>query len=110
MSRLLGEKKTREDDLQLITASEFFLQYPSLCESIERVLVSAVDQVKAGRFSVPDSTLMPVLSLMMRLGSGPDIPRCSRYAFVLLSCSCFCFIIDCIQQNHSLDFFNLPNY
>ena len=67
ISRMVGQKKTRAEHLNSMTAGEFFTHYPEL----ETFLVEQVQEaVREHGKGMLHPSLFPVLSILAKLGTG----------------------------------------
>ena len=64
---MVGQKKTKADHLNSMTAGEFFTHYPELEPFLVQQVQDAVKDHSAGRLH---PSLFPVLSVLAKLGTG----------------------------------------
>ena len=78
VSRMLGQKRTHEDHVDMMTLAEFFAHYPTLeAFLLTHLETGAADQQAAGRGSLRlQPTTFPVLSILARLSSG-NLAHCN---------------------------------
>lgn len=88
IQRMLGQKKTKDDRLNTVTAPEFFTHYPTLQHFLLQQMISAVKQHQGAALKLHPS-LFPVLAILAKLSAGVETATSDRSVLVY-SYNCHC--------------------